>query len=233
MRYSVYIVDDGNEAKAVREMFIREGWDIAEDINDADLVQFVGGADVSPELYKQRKHITTYTDPARDELEQQIYLLALEQGIPMAGICRGGQFLNVMNGGKLWQDVDGHQLSGTHKAWIDGAILPIDVNSVHHQMIEPNWYEEHIILMRARESTKKHAMSQIDMSPYAYAQYPMKGSSDRPTDIEAMFYVDTRCLCYQPHPEYMGEYSKETREVYFMFLRDYIFDVKQRDVIAV
>jgi putative glutamine amidotransferase len=46
-------------------------------------------------------------NPARDAMEKQLITQALERGLPLMGICRGMQLLNVVNGGTLHQDLQG------------------------------------------------------------------------------------------------------------------------------
>lgn len=215
---NVLVVDDGNEARDVEAMFKSEGYELVTDIYDADLVVFVGGEDVNPSLYNQRRHHTTYYNIERDTLEVDVYNEARALGIPMAGICRGGQLLNVLNGGKLWQDVNGHN-SGRHKAWIVGhAGLPVEVTSVHHQMMEPDHFSDVKILLKAAEATKKINMSDIStVMPSVYERYP---DIKEYTDVEACYYPASNCLCFQPHPEYG---HKETKEVFFQFLNTYSF----------
>lgn len=219
---NVYIVPGTGDDQVMR-MFTTEGWGITDDLFDADLVQFVGGEDVNPELYGQHPHPSTYYDPERDSREMEIYVDALEQGIPMAGICRGGQFLNVMNGGTMYQHVDNHGIRGTHKAWLRGATLPIYVTSTHHQMMCPNYEEDHVILMTAHESKKKYSMSKLEYGAYESISYP---PLDHATDIESLFYRNTRSLCFQPHPEYdlARGVENDSREIYFTLIDRYLFD---------
>ncbi len=222
------LIVNGDGAEQVRDMFVNQGWDIVTDIDDADLVQFVGGADVDPAMYGQHAHPSTHSSPARDQREKAIYIMALDRGIPMAGICRGGQFLNVMNGGEMYQDVDNHGISGTHDAYLNGAILPIKVTSTHHQMMSPNYEADVEILLTAREATQKIKMSSASFSKYQTLQR-LNNNGTSPSDIEAVLYYDSRCLCFQPHPEYRGGHVKETLEAYFMFIEDYFFSAKADD----
>lgn len=61
-----------------------------------------GGGDISPTLYGGMAHPTIYSvDPDRDEFEFSLAKLALTASIPVLGICRGMQMLNVASGGDL------------------------------------------------------------------------------------------------------------------------------------
>jgi len=101
---------------------------------DVDLVVFTGGADVDPALYGEHQHFTTYVDAKRDQYEVELFRHALSLGIPMLGICRGAQFLCVMAGGKLVQNMDGHQRDHKIRTRDDRWFM---VSSVHHQMQLP------------------------------------------------------------------------------------------------
>src|SRR3546814_14796091 len=63
----------------------------------------------------------------------ELFKTCYENGIPMLGVCRGAQFLNVMPGGKLYQDVDNHV--GDHPIYDpqNKRVIP-NVSSIHHQM---------------------------------------------------------------------------------------------------
>lgn len=212
--------------RCVEEMFLGMGWQTVGDLHEADLVQFTGGEDVNPALYGEHPHHTTSFNNSRDAYEQEKYFQAFEQGIPMAGICRGGQFLNVMNGGTLYQDVDNHAIGGTHKAWIEGNLIPVEVTSTHHQMMKANLLVPYEVLMVAGESTVRHFMSSTTCKSYPIRNQP---SVSKNTDVEALFYPRSRSLCFQPHPEYKGAKVRDTHEVYFMFLDQYIFSEQEEE----
>lgn len=112
-------------------MFTGRGWELTDSLINADLVQFTGGADVTPEIYGE-KNTRSHNSLDRDLREAGYFALALRMGIPMAGICRGGQFLNVMCGGKMIQHVEGHGIHGTHT-----TAAGKNVTSTHHQAMLP------------------------------------------------------------------------------------------------
>lgn len=191
------------------KMFKEHGWNIVDKMEDADLVCFVGGADVSPLLYNAMKHPKTFTDEKMDYRSVEMYHTSGHR--PCVGICRGAQFLNVMNGGELFQHVDGHRLgSGFHKVrdCMDGK--EYYMTSDHHQMMIPNDDELHEIILYAEESTQREReFDGVNDREYAHIK-----------DIECVFYMDTSSLCFQPHPEWVGK-DHECREYFFLILDQY------------
>ena len=63
-----------------------------------------GGDDISPELYGGQSGISIRLDPARDAFEKALIRDAFEAEMPILGICRGAQMLNIALGGTLDQD---------------------------------------------------------------------------------------------------------------------------------
>ena len=59
-----------------------------------------GGDDISPENLGLDVVARSKTDPDRDRLEK-----ALQENIPLLGICRGAQLINIVMGGTLHQDI--------------------------------------------------------------------------------------------------------------------------------
>ena len=115
-----------------------------------------GGGDIDPAIYGAAKHPQTEaTVPDRDSWELAIAEACVRQGVPLLGICRGAQMLNVACGGTLHQhipDLVGHDAHsgpvdgfGTHKVRVTtgtiiASILPggefFEVPTHHHQAVD-------------------------------------------------------------------------------------------------
>ena len=112
-----------------------ENVQLVDKLEDAQLVVFTGGEDVTPSLYGCRKHRTTYCNLKRDQAEQAIFNKIDPKKQVCLGICRGSQFLCVMNGGKLVQNVSNHAIGFTHG--ITDGLKIYQITSTHHQMQYP------------------------------------------------------------------------------------------------
>ena len=64
-----------------------------------------GGDDISPEHYQGDMQQPVALDTERDQLEIEWIEKALDQRLPLLGICRGAQLINVVLGGNLHQDI--------------------------------------------------------------------------------------------------------------------------------
>jgi putative glutamine amidotransferase len=110
---------------------------------------FSGGGDIAPERYGEVdiEGLCENVIPERDELELSAARRALDADLPILGICRGFQVLNVALGGKLAMDITGHQ--ATDDDVIEHVVRPVAdsrlaratsaedmrVNSRHHQAV--------------------------------------------------------------------------------------------------
>jgi putative glutamine amidotransferase len=110
-----------------------------------------GGPDLDPEAYGAlERHVELGpTEPGLDAFELALAAAADARGIPLLGICRGAQALNVARGGTLHQHLPGHRqaepaTATTHTVHVDeGTVLaglvgtrPLRVNSFHHQAVD-------------------------------------------------------------------------------------------------
>lgn len=183
----VHIVGGGG---AYADMFRAAGWELVSNPFEADMLQFTGGEDVSPWIYGEENHRTTGNSARRDLEEAGYFAIAQRMGIPMSGICRGGQFLNVMSGGKMYQHVGKHAVGGTHKLYDAFTGRTIDVSSTHHQM------------MRAGPLGELMAYAELGgFKQYVDDGKVAEGPEGEP-DTEVVYYQGTKCLCFQPHPEF-------------------------------
>lgn len=157
-------------------------------IADTDLIVFLGGADIHPAMYGHENKGSCYNTRSihRDKQEAEVYSEAIIRGIPCFGICRGFQFLNVMNKGVMRQDVPYHTGNYGHHSIVDskGEYL-FDVNSYHHQQV--------VLSDMATTADVLYA------SPIAYQ-----------TEVESAVWPETASGGVQWHPEWM-EISAEGR----------------------
>lgn len=188
----IFVVGDAIEQRAFADMFVRAQCTKAPSVDTADLVIFTGGADVNPLLYGETPHPSTFFNKDRDEADMLVYAECLKQGIPMFGVCRGAQFLHVMHGGKLYQDIDHH--NGDHNIWdvTDNTMIK-SVSSVHHQSCIPNPDNGMIIVADAYKSKNRWINDKVKETGPRTAY-----------DVEAFFYRDTCSFGVQGHPEYKG-----------------------------
>lgn len=116
----------------------KEGAQINKLLEDDNLggILFTGGEDVHPMLYKQ-KNLKSYPNLHRDLMEKFLFEHCFEHGIPMIGICRGAQLMNVLMGGAMIQDINGHLGNSSHLIVTDDD-KEIPVNSIHHQAMVPS-----------------------------------------------------------------------------------------------
>ena len=71
-----------------------------------DALVLTGGSDIDPARYGAEPHEKTRSRPFRDEAEVRLLHAALERDLPLLGVCRGAQLINVALGGTLYQDLE-------------------------------------------------------------------------------------------------------------------------------
>jgi putative glutamine amidotransferase len=124
-------------------------------LSRVDGLVLAGGADLSPRSYGEEPLRPEWSgDAIRDAYELRLVEAARELGLPILGVCRGIQLLNVALGGTLYQDIVtqregsllhrdwheydalGHELRIEPGSWVSrvyGDVTSLHVNSVHHQ----------------------------------------------------------------------------------------------------
>jgi hypothetical protein len=107
-----------------------------EDPKNVAFTVFTGGEDVHPTLYRGPNIGMSQTNLARDTYEKGIFNQCRQYNIKMIGICRGFQFLNVMDGGQMYQHLDNHAMWGRHPAYFPSTGEVLNVSSTHHQLVK-------------------------------------------------------------------------------------------------
>lgn len=208
--------------EGVRRLFTDYGYRHTSDPMGADIVVFTGGVDVTPFLYGERRHPSTYSSFMRDMSELKL-LHRLAWDTPKVGICRGAQFLNVVVGrGLLFQDVDNH--TKDHDITDTYSGQTILASSTHHQMMRPGPGAE--VLWQATESTKKST----DTATWEASNARIR--ADFWVDPEVVYYNDGNTLCFQPHPELRDVKYAPLREMFFDTLETYLLTKEQWEVLT-
>ena len=115
-------------------------------------VVVTGGHDIDPVLYAAKPEVTPQYDPERDRFESAVIDYALAQQLPLLGICRGAQLLNVRRGGNLFQALrDRRRLTSNRRTLLPLKTLYVEaashlqqwlgtrhcrINSLHNQAID-------------------------------------------------------------------------------------------------
>lgn len=173
-------------------------------IEDAQIVVFPGGADVNPKLYDAERHSKTYCSDYADARDLDAWYSMKPNQIAI-GICRGAQFLTVINGGKLIQDVTNHAIGRTHQIFENklNNFKELDANSLHHQMMYPFNLSQDIyrILYRCSSRSEHYSGWDLTENPLNTNNYAYNG------EPEVVYYFKNnlpRCLAIQGHPEMMS-----------------------------
>lgn len=137
---------------------ITDGAVLRELVAALDGLVLTGGADLNPLWYGEEPVEALQTvDPVRDLYELKLLKLAVDRNMPIVGICRGEQLINVAFGGTLYQDIPSQRpahaikhvqdlpavSASHHLSVVPGSQLsaiagtqPLAVNSLHHQAVK-------------------------------------------------------------------------------------------------
>ena len=199
-RFNIFVIGDN---PSIEKMFSDRQYTIVDNPDDAYTLVWTGGADIDPQLYGETPINETGRPNNKRDAEEMEFFHDYAHKFKV-GICRGAQFLNVMNGGRLVQHVNNH--GRTHLVFTPDHPLGVPCTSTHHQLMVPSteknkrpqmlgWAFEASLFKQPFRSTKIKNFSGIPDNPL--------GSENRfSRDPEILWYPLTRSFCFQPHPEY-------------------------------
>lgn len=181
-------------------------------VDEVDGVLFTGGADIDPARYgkQSEERLCGEIDEARDQIEFKIAEQAEEESIPVLGICRGLQLLNVHRGGTLVTDIE--TFGGASHRKVDGF------DARHNVKVEPGSYLRHILSEGEGEVNSAHhqAAERVGEGLTVSARAMSDGT------IEALEWADATgkpfFLAIQWHPERMEFSERFAGRIFETFL---------------
>ncbi len=176
-------------------------------LRQAEGLLLTGGADVHPSWYKEEIDPAAGVRPHRnrDQNELPLAKAAIDRNMPILGICRGMQALNVLLGGRLIQDLPGHRplpgpmgtpgsAAAKHDIFIPpGARLTsilgvggfMKVNSVHHQGVR--WAHKAPNLVVSAYSLLKDGIIEAVESPDHFWLMGVQWHPERTEEVPKVF----------------------------------------------
>ncbi len=167
-----------------------------------DALLLTGGGDVDPAYYGEEiKFDSIKPDPVRDKYEEELFWAFRKAGKPIFGICRGCQFINVLLGGSLYQDIQSQTSAGNHfdvtgrhfMITRPGSFLSdlfgerVNINSTHHQAV-----------CRLADGLIECAVSEDGIiEAYRHESYPIYATQYHPERLTGA-YNDERCIDHLP-----------------------------------
>ncbi|MFZ5352224.1 MAG: gamma-glutamyl-gamma-aminobutyrate hydrolase family protein [Bacillota bacterium] len=186
---------------------------IHELLSMADGILFSGGEDVYPGYYDERIEVENIlVSEKRDSFEIKLARKAFAAGVPILGICRGMQLLNVAAGGALYQDIY-EQLGIELKHSGHGQER---YNVIHNVDISvPSKLNDILGVNRLGVNSYHHQAVRILAEGFAPTAYSEDGL------LEAYEVVGSRFLIgVQWHPEMMFMQCSEQRKIFDAFVKE-------------
>ena len=183
-----------------------------------DGVIFTGGCDVNPLFYGEEPHekLGNIT-PERDWYEKWLLETADKKKIPVLGICRGHQAINILYGGNVYQDI-----SLSENAWIK-----------HRQSGAP---ETGTHTVKLKEGSWLHSLFGDTVKTNSYHHQAVNRLGD---NLDAVGWSsdglieafekkgDNFCVCVQWHPEMMINHSSDMQKLFKEFVNVVVENTKR------
>jgi putative glutamine amidotransferase len=167
---------------------------VADAVSAAAGVVVCGGPDVHPDRWGAPAGAAVNPDPVRDGFELSVLEAALRGRVPVLGICRGCELINVALGGTLLPELDTGPRAGLHRT--DDAARGI----VRHPVfLQPEWARRHGWSISFRDAASLHHQG-IDRVGRGLEAVAWSGDGL----IEAIAGRELPLLGVQWHPELMA-----------------------------
>jgi putative glutamine amidotransferase len=167
-----------------------------------------GGGDVHPKHYNERMQGSEKRQihDGRDTLELELARAALAADLPILGVCRGFQVLNVALGGSLVQHVDGHR-------------SPKDAVHYHAVAIQSDTLLARTLGMDGSITVNTYHHQAVTLERLAPGLRPSADTVDSPALLEGIEAPDQRwVLAVQWHPERFYELDERHRRLFSAFV---------------
>lgn len=176
-----------------------------------DGLLMTGGPDVDPAYYDHERHPQLgEVNDDRDVFELLLFKAALKKGMPIFGICRGLQMINVAMGGTLWQDIpsDFPQSELCHRQTDDSTTPAHDISIV------PGTVTAKVFGLTHTGVNSRHHQCIKDIAP------ELKITAWSPDSVPEMMegYPRYPILAVQSHPEIFTVHGDKVMPRFFGFL---------------
>ena len=186
--------------------------EIIELLNSLDGVIFTGGEDFDPAYYNERPIPQMgKVNAVRDEFDIRTLRLAVERGLPVLGICRGVQLINIAYGGSLYQDLPAQYYD----------------NSIRHRQRQPKEEASHSVLVENNTvfaGIVKERMLMVNSSHHQAIKKVAEGfrvagkSPDKIVEVIEKIDSENWILGVQFHPETRVLQDNAMRKIFRSFI---------------
>lgn len=157
---------------------------IEQTLSQLDGLLMSGGEDINPAYYGEEvsEHCGKIND-ARDEYELLLLKKAMDRNLPIFGICRGLQLINVAMGGKLYQDIPTEHPSDIKHTVFETVADPVHDISIEAGSVVATWLNTNRLPVNSKHhqgiktlapELKITAWSMPDSIPEAIEAYPIR-----------------------------------------------------------
>lgn len=176
-----------------------------------DAVIFSGGVDVDPARYGQEKSPACgQVHLVRDEMEFRLFDLTLAAGLPILGICRGIQLLNVAFGGTLIQDIPTAFPGAQHQQDAPREALSHEVRLVPASLLGQLYNGAPTLLTNSfHHQAILTLASSLELNATAAEGFPEAFTARSPSFV----------LGVQWHPEISYHVDENSRKIFELFSR--------------